>query len=187
MSDFPTWLMLGFRHIADLSAMDHLLFLLALVAPYGLGDWRRLLGVASAFAVGHSITLAFTVLNRPVLPTPLIEFLIPVTIVVTAAMNLSRRRETISPARSAAIALGFGLIHGAGFANFLRTLFEGPVTAPLLGFNLGIELGQLLIIAMALLVFRLLDRALTPEIRLRAASLATAAWAAVVAAERAPW
>ena len=187
MNDLPAWLVLGFRHIADLSAMDHLLFLIALVAPYGLADWRRLFVVASAFTIGHSITLAFTVLNRAVLPTPLIEFLIPVTIVITAAMNLSRRREPVAPLRSAAIALGFGLIHGAGFANFLRTLFEGPVALPLLGFNLGIELGQLLIIAIALFAFWLLDRALTPDIRLRAASLATAGWAIVAAAERAPW
>ena len=187
MSDFPTWLMLGFRHIADLSAMDHLLFLIALIAPYRLGDWRRLVLVASAFTVGHSITLAFTVLNRPVLPTPLIEFLIPVTIIITAVLNLSRGRETITPMRSAAIALGFGLIHGAGFANFLRTLFEGPIVLPLLGFNLGIELGQLLIIAAALVAFGLLDRVLTIRLRARAASMATAAWAIMVAAERVPW
>ncbi|HEX9895061.1 MAG TPA: HupE/UreJ family protein, partial [Gemmatimonadales bacterium] len=76
---------LGFRHIADFAAMDHLLFLVALVAPYRVRDWRHLLLVASAFTVGHSLTLALAVTDVVRLPTALIEFLIPVTIILAAA------------------------------------------------------------------------------------------------------
>jgi hypothetical protein len=187
MSDLLTHVVLGFRHIADLRAMDHLLFLIALVAPYRAADWRGLVLVGSAFTIGHSITLALTVLNRPWLPTPMVEFLIPVTIIITAAVNLRGPHRNVAPRASAGMALGFGLIHGAGFANFLRTLFEGAIALPLLGFNLGIELGQLLIIAGALAVFHVTDRTFTLRTRARVASLATAAWALVVAVARAPW
>ena len=178
---------LGFRHIADFAAMDHLLFLVALVAPYRVRDWRHLLLVASAFTVGHSLTLALAVTDVVRLPTALIEFLIPVTIILAAAGNLLRRPGSPSGNRSALLALGFGLIHGAGFANFLRSMFEGSVAGPLVAFNTGIELGQVLIVMMVLAVFFLADRALTLRIRAAVVSLAAACWALVVAAERAPW
>lgn len=155
MNTVVAYLVLGFRHLVGITAADHLLFLLALVAPYRFRDWRRLLLVASAFTVGHSITLALAVGRVVTVPTELIEFLIPVTIAVTAARNLSAGGR---PRGSAAVAGLFGLIHGAGFANYLTALFDGPIALPLLGFNLGVEIGQALILIGYLTAFALLAR-----------------------------
>lgn len=175
---------LGFRHIVDLAALDHLLFLLALAIPYRATDWRKLVVVASAFTVGHSITLALAVSGAARLPTALIEFLIPVTIVVTAIRNVVARgagRFRSEPI----LAAGFGLIHGAGFANYLAALFDGPIGVPLLGFNLGIETGQILILAGFLAAFEL-ARAHQPK-RRALISIGTGGWALLVAFERLPW
>lgn len=205
MSTIGAFLPLGFRHITDLAAIDHLLFLAALVAPYRWRDWHRLLAVASAFTIGHSVTLALAVSGVVLFPTAVIEFLIPLTILVTALPTLLRPAAPAAPSPAALLAGGFGLVHGAGFANYLRALFDGPIGLPLLAFNLGIELGQLTILATALTAFAGLDRllALLPrpeprraavqaagpglQLRAAAASAAAAAWAAWMAVERAPW
>lgn len=144
MNTLLTYGEFGVRHLIGWGAADHILFLLALAAPYRLRQWRALLAVASAFTVGHSITLALAVTHLVTLPTALIEFLIPVTIAVTAGRNLFARAA--NPGREAVLAGLFGLIHGAGFANYLAALFDGPIATPLLGFNLGIEVGQVAII-----------------------------------------
>src|SRR6266496_2656046 len=88
MSELWPFVTLGFRHITDFAAMDHILFLLALAAIYRLQDWRDSLWVVSAFTVGHSLTLALAVTGALTLPTRLIEFLIPLTIVATCVENL---------------------------------------------------------------------------------------------------
>ena len=194
MSDFAAFLALGFRHITAPSALDHLLFLVALVAPYRLRDWRHLLGVASAFTVGHSITLALVVTGAAHLPTALIEFLIPVTIVCAGLENLRNPgRRPVGWVRPV-LAAGFGLIHGAGFANFLREMFTGGVAVPLAAFNVGIEVGQMAILGGSLLLLTGVDRAVALRlpagglrVRAVAASLVAAAWAAALAAQRAPW
>lgn len=144
MNTLLTYMEFGVRHLIGWDAADHILFLLALAAPYRLRQWRSLLVVASAFTVGHSITLALAVTHLVTLPTALIEFLIPVTIALTAGRNLLVRAG--SPGREAVLAALFGLIHGAGFANYLAALFDGPIAVPLVGFNLGIEAGQIVII-----------------------------------------
>ncbi len=175
---------LGFRHIVDLGALDHLLFLLALAIPYRATDWRKLVVVASAFTVGHSLTLALAVSGAVRLPTALIEFLIPVTIVVTAIRNVMTRGP--SPFRAEPVlAAGFGLIHGAGFANYLTALFDGPIGVPLLGFNLGIETGQILILAGFLAAFAI-GRAYQPR-RQVLISIGAGGWALLMAFERLPW
>jgi hypothetical protein len=79
---------LGFRHIVALDAMDHILFLLALAAIYRFSDWRETLAVITAFTVGHSITLALAVTDTLTMPAAIVEFLIPVTILITATENL---------------------------------------------------------------------------------------------------
>src|SRR2546422_161952 len=143
----PIW----FRHITDLAAMDHILFLLALAAIYRGRDWRRSLWVISAFTIGHSATLALAVTGAVVLPTALIEFLIPLTIVATCVENLlvrDRARAWWGGRYRPVFAGVFGLVHGAGFANYLRGLFVAPIALPLFGFNLGIELGQIAVLAL---------------------------------------
>jgi hypothetical protein len=201
VSELIAFVHLGFRHITDLAALDHMLFLLALAAIYRGRDWRAVLWVITAFTVGHSVTLALAVTGALRLPTPLIEFLIPVTILVTGLENILVRRRDRAPLRGGyrpMFAGVFGLVHGAGFANYLQSLFVGSIVVPLLGFNAGIELGQLVVLGLAALALAGLDQALallrapggTPSVlRLRvvAVSAIVVVVAAEMAASRAPW
>lgn len=192
MNGLLTYAELGFRHITNLAALDHLLFLLALAAPYRAADWRKLVAVASAFTVGHSITLAVAVSGVVALPTTLIEFLIPVTIAITAFRNILSRgagRFRWEPVLAAL----FGLIHGAGFANYLTALFDGPVGVPLLGFNLGIEAGQIIILSGYIVAFEIAARWLGRAdawrhlaVRRIGISAGAGAWALLMAFERLP-
>jgi hydrogenase/urease accessory protein HupE len=197
MSDLATFVELGFHHIVNPDALDHILFLLALAAVYRREDWRDALWVVTAFTVGHSITLAVT--GALVLPTPLIEFLIPVTIVATALENIAVRTRAVTPWNGRYRALFtavFGLVHGAGFANYLRTLFDGPIVVPLVGFNLGIEVGQILVLSLAALLLAGIDRLLSlrrgellTAYRWRVVSVSAAVLlvASRMAVERRPW
>ena len=165
MSVFTTYLQLGFYHIISWQATDHLTFLLALCAPYVLADWRRVLALVTSFTVGHSLTLALATLGVVHVSGPLVEALIPVTIVLTALVNMYRAGPALgrAPRRPAgpvvwavpnALAAAFGLIHGLGFSSYLRALL-GPERRPvleLLSFNLGVELGQLLVVSVVLLL-----------------------------------
>jgi len=154
---------LGFRHITDPRGADHILFLLALAAIYRFRDWRECVWVVTAFTIGHSVTLALAVTGALVLPSAIVEFLIPVTIVATALENLIvRDRSTaILGRRYRPVFAGvFGLVHGAGFANYLRRLFVDRIAIPLFGFNLGLEAGQLIVIALAFMTFAAADRAI---------------------------
>lgn len=186
MSELLTYASLGFRHIADLNAADHILFLLALAAVYRLSHWRTATWVITAFTLGHSITLGLAVTGALSLPTGLIEFLIPVTIVITCLENLRSLGQPDDTRRiplRAGLALVFGLIHGAGFANYLKAMFVDRIAVPLLGFNLGIEIGQVLILLLAGTAFALLDRSLSliPVTQSRPFRARVAAVSAVVA------
>jgi hypothetical protein len=200
MSELLAFIRLGFHHIVDLSAVDHILFLLALAAIYRGRDWRDSLWVVSAFTIGHSITLALAVTGALRLPTAIIEFLIPLTIVATGMENIlvrSRGRGLVPGARPLLAGL-FGLVHGAGFANYLRSLFLGSIAVPLFGFNLGIELGQILVLAGAGVLLAGVDLLLRAargpaagasahRLRVVAVSLVVVTVAAKMAASRSPW
>ncbi|GAB4015389.1 HupE/UreJ family protein [Spirosoma koreense] len=161
MEEFLIYLRLGFDHITDPGGYDHILFVIALCAVYTLHQWRQVLILVTAFTIGHSITLALATLQLIHYKTALIELLIPVTILITAVVNFffqepgSRRiqqtRFTNQTARYG-LALSFGLIHGMGFSNYLRSLLgrEASILKPLLAFNLGLELGQLVIVSLVL-------------------------------------
>src|SRR6188768_1515469 len=130
MSELLAFLQIGFRHIIGPGAADHVLFLLALSAIYRGRDWRAALWVISAFTVGHSLTLALAVTNTLVLRSSVVEFLIPVTIVATALENLIWRERAARGKQARyrpVLAVVFGLVHGAGFAGYLRTLFVDDV------------------------------------------------------------
>ena len=153
---FSTYFQLGFEHITDLNGYDHMLFLLALCAAYVYSDWKKILVLVTAFTIGHSITLALAVLNIIPINGAWIEFLIPVTIVATAAKNIISKQGKAATA-TYLMALGFGLIHGMGFSNYLRSLLGDELLLPLFSFNVGIEIGQLLVVAaIFLLQFALL-------------------------------
>ena len=149
----------GWQHIADLGGYDHILFIMALCAVYLMNDWKKVLILVTAFTVGHSITLALSVLNIVRVSTDLIEFLIPVTIVITALGNALRGGK--EPGRvqwNYFLALFFGLIHGLGFSNYLRSMLgtQSDILQPLLAFNLGLEFGQLIIVTIILILSQLI-------------------------------
>ncbi|PLX18559.1 MAG: HupE / UreJ protein [Salinivirgaceae bacterium] len=145
---FGTYFSLGVDHIANLRGYDHIIFLIVLCATYSFNSWKKLLILVTAFTIGHSLTLALATLNLINVNSQLIEVLIPVTILVTAFINLIKPGEKTFGRLKYAFALFFGLIHGLGFSNYLRMLLssESDITIPLLGFNLGVEVGQLLIV-----------------------------------------
>lgn len=144
---FLTYLQLGFEHITDLNGYDHMLFLLALCASYAYSDWKKIVVLVTAFTVGHSITLALAVIDVIRVNTALIEFLIPVTIAITAVKNLVAKHGKMAIA-TYLMALGFGLIHGMGFSNYLRSLLGDDLLMPLFAFNIGLEFGQLLVVGL---------------------------------------
>jgi hypothetical protein len=158
MQEFSMYFEEGWQHIADLGGYDHILFIMALCAVYTLKDWKKVLILVTAFTLGHSVTLALSVLNIVRVSTNLIEFLIPVTIVLTALANVFRGGK--EPGRvkwNYFFALFFGLIHGMGFSNYLRSMLgsQTDILQPLLAFNLGLEFGQLIIVTIVLLISQL--------------------------------
>jgi hydrogenase/urease accessory protein HupE len=156
MNDFGLYFELGYQHIADLRGIDHILFVMALCLRYQFEDWRKILVLVTAFTIGHSITLAMSVFNLLDYPVKWIEFLIPVTIMVTAISNVFVKKF-VYKTRFPVIyffALFFGLIHGLGFSNYLKSLLgtDTNIVSQLLAFNLGLEVGQLLIVTCVLLI-----------------------------------
>lgn len=151
---FTEYFKLGWHHIIDWQALDHILFVIALAAIYTIKDWRQVLILVTAFTIGHSITLALSAFNLIHVASKQIEFLIPCTIMATAIFNLFQHKFTPKGIRiNYFLALFFGLIHGMGFANGLKSLL-GPkqkVLLPLLGFNLGLEAGQIIVVGGILL------------------------------------
>lgn len=156
MDEFQIFAKLGFTHITDLNGYDHILFIVALCATYRFSDWKQLLILVTAFTIGHSVTLALAVLNIIQVNSDLIEFLIPVTIVLTAIFNLRKPTRAKKTFGSLAywLAAGFGLIHGMGFSNYLRSLLgkSSDIVAQLFAFNIGLEVGQIVIVLLILLV-----------------------------------
>ena len=162
-SVFSAYLELGFGHIADFRAYDHILFVVALCAIYRLREWRKVALLVTAFTLGHSLTLALAALDIIPVNSAWVEFLIPLTILATALYNVIVHREesrlaTLSRTlqMNYIFALFFGLIHGMGFSNFLRSSLlpgeEGQLITQLFAFNIGVEVGQLAIVAATLLL-----------------------------------
>lgn len=155
MGDFGFYFRLGWEHIISADALDHQLFIAALAAIYLLKDWKQVLILVTAFTIGHSLTLALSILDIVRFPTNWVEFLIPVTIVITAFSNLFQKKFTARSVRiNYFLALVFGLIHGMGFANSLRFMLakDQNLGWSLLGFNLGLEAGQIVVVLILLLI-----------------------------------
>lgn len=156
MQDFWLYFSMGREHISDFQGYDHILFITALCLRYVAQEWKKILILVTAFTIGHSITLALSVLNYVTVSTAWIEFLIPVTILLTAIANVTGRdREQKSRVSLVySLALVFGLIHGLGFSNYLKSLLgkNTNIVGELLAFNIGLEVGQLLIVAAVLLL-----------------------------------
>ncbi len=163
MQDLGFYFKLGWDHIIAWDALDHLLFVLALSAIYLIGNWRQVLVLVTAFTIGHSLTLALSVYNIVTIADKWVEFLIPCTIIVTAALNLLEKNYKPRSLRlNYFLALFFGLIHGLGFANYIRFMISKHESMgwSLFGFNIGLEAGQIIVVTGILLVsFLLVDKA----------------------------
>ncbi|HOO08444.1 MAG TPA: HupE/UreJ family protein [Cyclobacteriaceae bacterium] len=164
MGEFQLYFVLGKDHILDYAnGYDHILFVVALCAIYLARDWKKILVLVTAFTIGHSVTLALATLNVISIDSKLVEFLIPLTIFITAFGNLFRREESYSvkPIQTNyLLALCFGLIHGMGFSNYLRAILgkDQSVVTQLLAFNLGLEFGQIVIVGIFMAIsFLLVD------------------------------
>ena len=155
MQDFLFHLQLGWEHIISSDALDHQLFILALIAVFSLNDFKKVLILVTAFTIGHSFTLIMSTLDMFRIPSHWVEFLIPCTIVFTALDNIIfSENEKRLIYFNYLLALLFGLVHGMGFANSVRVMLssEQSIFLPLFGFNVGLELGQIIVITITLLI-----------------------------------
>lgn len=162
MDQFSIYLQLGFEHISDFAGYDHMLFIVTLCAFYAWREWKKILILVTAFTIGHSVTLALAALSILNIDQQLVETLIPITIFLTAIHNVIIYRDDAQPRKvnsNYLIALFFGFIHGMGFSNFFKALTGGEsIVLELFAFNVGLEIGQLLIVAAFFLLYYLLDR-----------------------------
>lgn len=146
---------IGWHHIIAKNAFDHLLFILVLSAVYLVGDWKKLLILVTAFTLGHSLTLILSIVDIIRVNANLVEFLIPLTIIITAIFNLWKKGFGSSALqRNYFLAFFFGLIHGLGFANSIRFMMSSDESLgiDLLGFNLGLEAGQVVVVSCILIL-----------------------------------
>ncbi|WP_300568601.1 HupE/UreJ family protein [Flavobacterium sp.] len=158
MSEFWLYFNIGLKHVLNINAYDHVLFLIALTVPYAFKDWRRLLLLISLFTLGHTLALFLSVFGIVYIKVNLIEFIIPITILIVAIFNLftagkNNKNESIS--LIAFVTLFFGIIHGLGFSNYFKTILPGSATdklLPLSEFALGIETAQIIVVFVILIV-----------------------------------
>jgi len=164
MSSFAIYFQLGLEHILDINGYDHILFIIALCAVFYWKDWDKVLILVTAFTIGHSFTLALATFKILTFSPAIIEFLIPITIFITALSNLLSKQTKFSLLNYLYAAI-FGLIHGLGFSNYLQSLLgkNANIILQLFAFNFGLEIGQLVIVA----VFFLLSWLVTEKANLK--------------------
>ncbi|MCC9072819.1 HupE/UreJ family protein [Flavobacterium sp. F-65] len=158
MSDFWIYFQIGLKHVLDIHAYDHVMFLMALTIPYAFKDWKRILLLVTVFTVGHTLALLLSVYGIITIKVNIVEFLIPITILITAFFNFftagkSSKTESINLVFF--ITLFFGIIHGLGFSNYFRTILGGSPTSkllPLAEFALGIEAAQIIVVFVVLII-----------------------------------
>ena len=158
MQELLIYFNMGLKHVLDITAYDHIVFLIALLIPYTFKDWKRVFLLVSLFTLGHTLALILSVFGVVSISVTVVEFLIPITILITALYHLytagkSAKKETVSFV--AMVTVCFGLIHGLGFSNYFNTIMVGSgmnKLVPLLEFALGIEAAQLIVVLVVLLL-----------------------------------
>ncbi len=157
MQEFWFYIQLGLSHVLDINAYDHILFLTALVIPYTFKNWKNVLLLATVFTITHCLALVISVYELWVIQVQWIEFLIPVTIMITAVFNIVDVKRN-SGQQNSMLKVGatgfFGLIHGFGFSNYFKMMVMGEEDklTPLLGFASGIELSQVCVVMLVLCI-----------------------------------
>lgn len=158
MAEFWIFFQLGLRHVLDINGYDHLLFLVALTAPFLFKDWKQILILVSIFTLGHTVAMLLNVYNVVGVRSVLIEFLIPVSILITALFTLLNGGKPAKPQSKTVImfiTLFFGIIHGLGFSTYFKSLLGGTPTdklLPLFEFALGIEAAQVIVVIAVLIL-----------------------------------
>ncbi|HLA54532.1 MAG TPA: HupE/UreJ family protein [Flavobacterium sp.] len=158
MSEFWIYLQIGLKHVLDINGYDHILFLIALTVPYAFKDWKKVLLLVSIFTIGHTLALILSVFGIITIRATVVEFLIPVTILVTALYSLftaGKSAKSDSMTAVGFITLFFGIIHGLGFSNYFKSILAGSPSekvAPLLEFALGIECAQIVVVLSVLIL-----------------------------------
>ncbi len=158
MSEFWLYFNVGLKHVLDINAYDHVLFLIALMIPYAFKDWKQVVVLVSLFTIGHTISLLLSIFGIIKVNPFFIEFLIPITILITAIYNLftaGKKSKNSSISFMAIVTLFFGIIHGLGFSNYFKAILPGTATdklIPTLEFALGIESAQLIVVFVVLIL-----------------------------------
>ena len=145
----------GINHVLDINAYDHVLFLIVLTVPYLFKDWKRVLLLVSLFTLGHTLSLVLAAYNVVSVNGQLVEFLIPVTILIVALFNVFTAGKGAQKERVGVLffsTLFFGLIHGLGFAREFQILVGRADNkfVTLIEFALGIEIAQVIIVFIVL-------------------------------------
>ncbi|MBF4493802.1 HupE/UreJ family protein [Flavobacterium sp. JLP] len=158
MSEFWIYFQIGLKHVLDIHAYDHVLFLIALTVPYMFKDWKRILLLVSVFTIGHTLALLLSVFGIIAIKVNIVEFLIPITILITALFHLfTAGKATKNDGINLIffVTLFFGIIHGLGFSNYFKTILGGSPSSkliPLGEFALGIEAAQLVVVFVVLVL-----------------------------------
>ncbi|MBC5862262.1 HupE/UreJ family protein [Flavobacterium turcicum] len=158
MNEFWIYFQIGLKHVLDINAYDHVLFLMALAVPYAFKDWKRVVLLVTLFTLGHTLALVLSVFEIIVIKANVVEFLIPITILITALFNLftagkNNKKESINLV--VFITLFFGIIHGLGFSNYFKSILGGDAASkvlPLAEFALGIEAAQMIVVFVLLVL-----------------------------------
>jgi hypothetical protein len=158
MSEFLIYFQIGLKHVLDIQAYDHVLFLIALTVPFSFKDWKRIVLLISLFTIGHTLALLLSVFGIIAIKVNVVELLIPITIMITAFFNLftagkSNKKESINLIFF--VTLFFGIIHGLGFSNYFKAILGGSPTSkllPLAEFAIGIEAAQIIVVFIVLIL-----------------------------------
>ena len=158
MSEFWIYFQIGLKHVLDIHAYDHVLFLIALAVPFSFSDWKRVVLLVTLFTIGHTMALMLSVFGIIAIKVNVVELLIPITIMITALFNLftagkSSKKESINLVFF--ITLFFGIIHGLGFSNYFKSILGGSASSkvlPLSEFALGIEAAQIVVVFVVLVL-----------------------------------
>jgi len=157
MDSFLFFLKQGFFHVFDWKAYDHILFLVVLTVVYTFSNWKKTLWLITLFTIGHTISLILSTYGVISINKRIVEFLIPLTILITALVNVftagkGNRKGYLN--LNLIFALFFGLIHGLGFSSYFNMIISkgDSKLLPLLEFALGIEIVQLLIVFIVLIL-----------------------------------
>ena len=154
-TDFKYYFTLGWDHIISMEALDHLYFIAVLSIVYQFRHWKQVLVLITAFTIGHAITLFLSGMDVVRLDNSWVEFAIPCTIVFSSIMNFRKTGSMHQTDKlQYAMALFFGLVHGLGYANAIRFMISKnqDMIWSLLGFNLGLEIGQIFVVLLVLML-----------------------------------